>query len=762
MWKNGIPNPLQPVSRLNRAIRGYGTVYPMSNPAILRVALPGPLRTLFDYLPPDHHPEPLYPGVRLRVPFGNRSRCGVLLEILSESELPRERLKPTEAVLDKTPLLGPGDLAFLRWAAEYYQHPLGDVIFHALPVRLRKGLSPTPDAPPAWRLTALGRGIDPADLSRARRQAAVLRSLREHPEGLEQATLKARCATDSAVLRSLLQKQWIEPCELPPQAPAARAQSPPPLSEAQQLALTQVREALGEFRAFLLDGVTGSGKTEVYLHLMARVIRQQRQVLVLVPEIGLTPQLVRRFEQRLGMAVTLLHSNLAEGAREQAWQSCRSGRTRVLVGTRSAVFAPLPRLGLVIVDEEHDLSLKQQDGFRYSARDLAVVRARRDACPVLLGSATPSLESLHNARLGRYVHLQLPERAGSARLPEMALIDIRSSRLDGGLSPALLKQIEHCLGRNEQVMLFLNRRGFAPVVTCHACGWLADCPRCDARLTLHRAGNLLWCHHCGHQQRPPPVCPSCGSPDLRPLGQGTERLESALQERFPATPLARVDRDTTRRKGELERLLAEARSGRYPLLIGTQMLAKGHQFPRVTLVALIDVDQGLFGADYRASERMAQLIIQMAGRAGRAHMPGRVLIQTRHPDHPLLQTLIHRGYGVFAAAALEERRLTDLPPFSFQALLRAEANRAEAPLDFLQAAAALGRRQPQPTGLEFWGPVPAPMERRAGKIRAHLLIQGRDRATLQHWLSQWTPVIAELPTAKKVRWSLDVDPQEMF
>jgi primosomal protein N' (replication factor Y) len=344
----------------------------------------------------------------------------------------------------------------------------------------------------------------------------------------------------------------------------------------------------------------------------------------------------------------------------------------------------------------------------------------------------------------------------------MDLIDIRSSRLDGGLSPALLKRIGASLSKGEQAMLFLNRRGFSPVVTCHACGWLADCPRCDARMTLHRSSNLLWCHHCGQQQRPPSACPACGSPDLRPLGQGTERLEEALQTHFPDTPLARIDRDTTRRKGELERLLSQVRNGRYPLLIGTQMLAKGHHFPQVTLVGLIDVDQGLFGADYRASERMAQLIVQVAGRAGRARMPGQVLIQTRHPEHPLLQTLIHRGYGVFADAALQERRLADLPPFTYQALLRAEANRAEAPVAFLTAAASTGQQLPHSDELEFWGPVPAPMERRAGKIRAHLLIQGRDRATLQHWLSQWTPVIAELPTAKKVRWSLDVDPQEMF
>jgi primosomal protein N' (replication factor Y) len=735
----------------------------MPSPSIFRTALPGPLRTLFDYLPPSDSSIEPQPGTRLLVPFGRGLRCGILLEIVTQTRVAASRLKPVAAILDQTPLLTPQDLAFLRWAAEYYQHPLGDVIFHALPLRLRKGLPAHADTQPGWRLTTTGSHIDPTQLQRATRQAAVLSTLRDHPAGLAQATLKRRCATDNHVLRRLEQKHWIAPCRLPLPAPAiGKAQPPPPLTEAQQQAVECIGERLGSFHTFLLDGVTGSGKTEVYLDLIARVIARQQQVLVLVPEIGLTPQLVSRFEQRLGLSVSLLHSNLPEGQREQAWLACRRARSRVLVGTRSAVFAPLERLGLVIVDEEHDLSLKQQEGFRYSARDLAVVRARRGDCPIVLGSATPSLESLHNARLGRYVHLQLPERAGSACLPTMDLIDIRSRRLDGGLSPVLLKRIATCLDQGEQVMLFLNRRGFAPVVTCHACGWLSDCPRCDARMTLHRASDLLWCHHCGHQQRPPQACPSCGSPDLRPLGQGTERLESALQAHFPKTPLARIDRDTTRRKGDLERLLGAARSGRYPLLIGTQMLAKGHHFPRVTLVGLIDVDQGLFGADYRAAERMAQLIIQVAGRAGRARKPGRVLIQTRHPEHPLLQTLIHRGYGVFAEAALQERRLAELPPFSYQALLRAEANRTQAPLDFLNAAADTGRHLPQATALEFWGPVPAPMERRAGRFRAHLLIQARDRANLQQWLSQWTPALAGLPTAKRVRWSLDVDPQEMF
>jgi primosomal protein N' (replication factor Y) len=422
----------------------------------------------------------------------------------------------------------------------------------------------------------------------------------------------------------------------------------------------------------------------------------------------------------------------------------------------------MPKLKLIIVDEEHDLSYKQQEGFRYSARDLAVVRAQRQKCPVLLGSATPSLESLHNAQTGRYLTLRLPHRVGSAKLPKTTLIDIRSSRLDGGLSPILLKQISHHLQQGEQVMLFLNRRGYAPVVTCHACGWMADCPRCDARLTLHHGHNLLWCHHCGHQQKTPKRCPACGSHDLRPLGQGTERLEMALKQHFPDTAVARIDRDSTSRKGSLEKLLQAIRAGHYPLMIGTQMLAKGHHFPNVTLVGLIDVDQGLFGVDYRAPERMAQLITQVAGRAGRAEKPGRVLIQTRHPEHPLLQCLVNDGYNAFAKDALLERQLASLPPFSHQVLLRAESTKEEDPVTFLNLAADAGRQLMPSADLEFWGPVPAPMERRAGRVRAHLLVQANDRSMLQRWLGGWVSRLIDLPAARKVRWSLDVDPQEMF
>lgn len=735
----------------------------MVSEPILRIALSGPLRTLFDYLMPVGMSQLPIIGTRFQVPFGRGGRTGLLIGISDSSELPRESLKRATRQLDDGPLLNEKEMRLLQWAADYYQHPLGDVIFQALPVNLRKTRAISLARPEAWRLSATGRQADIAKLSRAPKQLAVMQTLSVHTDGLLKAELIASSGASDSVLRSLNARGWIERCHLVPSNQSDdNEQHRHPLNPAQQAAVDQVSARLNEFIPFLLNGVTGSGKTEVYLCLIEAVLAQGRQVLVLVPEIGLTPQLMDRFKQRLGHQVALLHSALADGEREAVWHDLRLGNKQVLLGTRSAVFTPMPDLGLVVVDEEHDLSYKQQEGFRYSARDLALVRGQQAGCPVLLGSATPSLESLRNAEEGRYQQLDLPNRVADASLPDMHLIDIRSVPLDGGLSPAMINEIRTALSNKEQVMLFLNRRGYAPMLTCHACGWLTDCPRCDARMTHHRKQNMLWCHHCGHQRRVPQQCPECGSPDLRTIGQGTEQIEERLGNLFPEVPLARIDKDSTSRKGALEKLLDGIRSGAYPLLLGTQMLAKGHHFPDVTLVGILDVDQGLFGADYRASERMAQLILQVSGRAGRAARPGRVLIQTRHPEHPLMQILTQQGYGAFSKEALAERRLALLPPFSHQVLIRAESTKASDPIEFLHRAAAVGKSLNGADQIELWGPVPAPMERRAGRIRAHLLVQSSQRKPLHQWLAQWVPELITLPEARKVRWSIDVDPMEML
>jgi primosomal protein N' (replication factor Y) len=730
----------------------------MARDLVLRIAVPAPVRTLFDYLPGESGDVPC-PGMRLRVPFGRGERCGVVVEIASGVGSGRA-LKRVGPALDTEPLLSPADLDLLGWAARYYQHPVGEVIAAALPLRLRQGKPLVTARGDRWRLTPAGRGQAQA-LARAPRQAAVVALLAAAAGGLAGAELLSAAGPGAAqALRALCTKGWAERVPVADDdSPAPPAEPGPALNGAQAAAAAAVRERLDGFAAFLLDGVTGSGKTEVYLELVRDVVARGRQVLVLVPEIGLTPQLLDRFQRRAGARIRVLHSGLADGERERAWLAVRGGRADVLIGTRSAVFTPLPRLGLVIVDEEHDASFKQQEGFRYSARDLAVVRAQRAGCPVVLGSATPSLESLRNAQLGRYETLTLPQRAGAAVTPRLDLVDIRGVKLQAGLGPVSRRLVQETLERGEQVLLFLNRRGYAPVVMCHACGWVAGCRRCDARLTLHAGDGVLWCHHCGSQRPRDQQCPECGSTELVDIGLGTERLEEAITALFKGYPVVRVDRDSTRRMGALERSIEGIRNGRFPLLVGTQMLAKGHHFPNVTLVVVLDADQGLYGVDFRAPERMAQLIEQVAGRAGRADKAGRVLIQTRHPDHPLLQLLVHRGYAGFAVAALAEREAAALPPFGHQVLWRAEAARPGPPTAFLAALAGLIRAEAV-AGVEAWGPVPAPMERRAGRHRAHLLLQARERGGLHSHLEDWVQRAAALPEAPSVRWSVDVDPQD--
>lgn len=768
-----------------------------NSPLILRVAVAAPVAGLFDYLPPEDRkgggptadgsgvgpapataglsaPDPPsgsetgsetrpLPGMRVLVPFGRGRRVGMIVALAGGTDQDPSRLKAVDALLDEAPLLGPSDLAFILWAGDYYRQPPGEALFSALPARLRRPAPPLGDGDSGWRLTPAGHaGI--ATLTRAPKQAAVAHALLASGNGLAARELARRLGNCTAALRALAERGFVEPCRIAATLEAGEAvprASDPVLDPHQQRAVAAVQEAFGGFRAFLLDGVTGSGKTEVYIQLLKALLADGRQALVLVPEIGLTPQLQRRFAERLPFPLVALHSALGAAERERAWRRAAFGEAALVLGTRSAIFVPLPRLGLILVDEEHDLSFKQQDGFRYSARDLAVRRAQQAGCPVVLGTATPSLETIHNAAAGRYTRLALPERAGGAAVPELVTLDIRAQPLRAGLSPVLIRLVSEQLAAGNQVLLFLNRRGFAPVLTCHRCGWVGACPRCDARLTLHLSIARLWCHHCGLVRPLPDSCPACRGSELLPLGRGTERLESELQGLFPDTPLARIDRDSTRRKGELERLLGAARRGEIPLLLGTQMLAKGHHFPGVTLVGILDLDQGLYGADFRASERMAQTIVQVAGRAGRAQRPGRVVLQTRHPDHPLLLRLQRQGYPAFAAAALDERRQAALPPFSHQALMRAEAPEPEAAAEFLRRAAGCASDVAD-SRVSLLGPVPAPMEKRGGLYRAHLLLQSEKRPALQGFLAGWLPRVRALGHGRRLRWSLDVDPQELL
>ena len=728
---------------------------------IARVAVAAPLHSLFDYRIPDA--SDLAVGSRVRVSFGRMRPIAVVVAVVSSSECPPEKLKPIDAVLDPEPLLQQKDLDFLRWVAAYYHHPPGEVIASALPLRLRKAETALSPGAPGWCLTAVGLAQLGTPPTRAPRQAEVLAWLGARPGGeAGSAELREALPGSAAAIRALQAKGWIEPRLLAAvEDPLTLRPGALQLNEDQASALASLTADLDGFSVSLLDGVTGSGKTEVYLQLAAEVLAAGKSVLVLVPEISLTPQLLRRFRERLGETVRVMHSGLSETDREQAWHRLRLGLSRVLLGTRSSIFTPIAGLGLVVVDEEHDPSYKQMEGFRYSARDLAIVRARRANCPVVLGSATPSLESLRNVQTGRYRHLRLDRRAGGALSPRVDLVDIRDQPLQSGMSQLLLDQVEAALGQGEQVILFLNRRGYSPVLSCFSCGWLSDCPRCDARQTLHKSSGLLWCHHCGAQRRVPHHCPECGAEDLHPLGQGTEQLEDFLVQRFADYPLIRVDRDATARRGSLEKLLDRLHAADAALLVGTQMLAKGHHFPRVTLVGVLDADGGLYSADFRATERMAQLLVQVAGRAGRGERPGRVLIQTRYPDHPLLQTLVHSGYRAFAEQALLEREAAAMPPYSHQALMRADATRQDYAQALLEEvvgwAAGLGVE-----GVEMWGPVPAPMARRAGRHRVHLLFQAVRREALHTLLHQLPGHVAGMPASKRARWSLDIDPLDLY
>ena len=728
----------------------------MSRPPILQIAVPGPLDGSLDYLPPpDCYLADLQPGIRVQVPLGRRKAVGVLMGAASDSRIEPGRLRPALSLLDREPLLGDDLLALSQWASRYYHHPLGEVIATLLPVALRAGGQAQAPGERLWQITAAGSAADPAKLARAPRQAELLQRLQMSPEGLRDRALSDQ---ERVVLRTLLRKTWAVCGRRPlsqddhPALPAAVQ-----LNAAQHAAADAV--ALDAFGCYLLDGITGSGKTEVYLELMRRVIAAGRQALVLVPEIGLTPQLTARFRASLGGSPAVMHSGLSDGERLQAWLRARGGAP-VVIGTRSAVFTPMPHPGILIIDEEHDLSFKQQEGFRYHARDVAVWRARQLGIPIVLGSATPALESLYNVMRNRYRRLSLPARAGAATTPRLRTVDMRHQPLQGNLSPQLLAAMGQHLAQGNQVLLFLNRRGFAPTLLCHDCGWVAQCRRCDAHLTLHQGQRRLRCHHCGADQPLIDRCPACGGVELRSLGHGTERVEEVLSHHFPHYACARIDRDSTRRKGALERLLSEALDGRHQILLGTQMLAKGHHLPKVTLAAVLDGDQGLFGTDFRAGERMAQLITQVAGRAGRAELPGEVLIQTHHPDHPLLRVLLTEGYRSYAEAALAERCEAELPPFVNLALLRAEAVSVEAPARFLHDAAQAARSLPH-AGVALLGPIPSPMERRAGRYRAQLLVQAAQRADLHRLLDGWLPSLAQLPAARKVRWSIDVDPLEM-
>lgn len=763
---------------------------------IVRVALDVPLPTLFDYTVA----EEVVVGQRVIVPFGKRQMVGVVMESVTETEVAAERIKPVKQVLHDSLPLSVELLDLLRFCSDYYRHPIGLTVLAALPGRLRSDKPVIGKPVLSYRLSASGAALDldapprhgGAKLSGAGEAAGrllpqsagcasnvsqpfpkrkvvqrrILARLAEQPCNLAQ--LKSLSASVGKQLRELVEAGWVESFSVfHPSTSSGRTangiqehtfDNAHALTGEQQQAVDAVTQAQG-YACFLLYGVTGSGKTEVYVHLMHDVLKRGGQVLLLVPEINLTPQLEQYFRGRFpDVDLVSLHSGLSEGERLYNWQQAQSGSARIVLGTRLAVFAELPDLALIVVDEEHDSSFKQQDGLRYSARDVGIFRASQRAVPIVLGSATPSLESYHNAQSGRYRMLRLTGRArAEASLPAMRCINTNQTVMHHGISENLLREIGQRIACREQSLLFINRRGYAPVLMCGGCGWLSSCRHCTGKMVLHLNDRRLRCHHCGYQVRVPPACPDCGDADLHPVGSGTQRVESVLQERFPEARILRVDRDSTRNKRMWQSMRERIHANEVDILVGTQMLAKGHDFPALTLVGVLNPDGALYSSDFRAAERLFAQLAQVAGRAGRADKPGEVLVQTAFPDHPLFHALQRHDFDGWAAAQLAERQMAGFPPFVYQAMLRAEGRQEAEVYRFLNDARGAGvalRHE-----VDILGVVPAALPRRASQIRAQLLIQGGQRKGLQQFLRAWQPLLDALP-AKKLRWSLDVDPLE--
>ena len=727
----------------------------------IRVAIPVYIYDTFDYTLSAEQYVQAQVGARVAISFGRQNLVGIITEKLDPNEAftGQFKLKAITELLDNETILDQQVLTLLTWSAQYYQFPIGEVMQSALPTLLRQGRA-LDILFHQWKVIPHD---DPNGLlKRSQKQYDAYQILKLHPHGTTENILNLS-GVETATLKALEKKGLVQ-CQLEPHdftpMPVQLAQMPLTANPDQKQAIQQILKSLHHYQAFLLDGLTGSGKTEVYLQVMHEVLKQGKQVLVLVPEIGLTPQTVARFKSRFHCDVALLHSGLNDSKRLQAWQHAQTGKASIIIGTRSAIYTPLPHLGLIILDEEHDLSYKQQEGFRYHARDVALYRGHLQQCPVILGSATPSIDSYHLVESGKLHLLELSQRAGVASLPRMHVIDLKVAKKQHGISQILIEQIRQTLERKEQVLIFLNRRGYAPVLICESCGWQANCPHCDAHFTVHsQPYHYLHCHHCGTIQRLPEHCPECQQHTLKSLGAGTAKVEEHLNELFPHHDVIRVDRDSTSRVGSWQKIYDRIQQNKPTILLGTQMLAKGHHFPHVTLVAILDIDAGLLSVDIRAPERTAQLIVQVAGRAGRGEHKGHVYLQSLRPDHPMLTTLIEHDYRTVAKHMLAERKIALLPPYRYAVLVRVESKDREYSQQFLSKIAQQFRAMAADS-VDIWGPIPAPMERKAGRYRAHMVILSADRAKLHFYLRQWWQQVVHLPRQHQLRLSIDVDPQE--
>jgi primosomal protein N' (replication factor Y) len=737
------------------------------DPKYLQIVIASPLRRRFDYLPSTGLRATDYPvGCRVEVPFGKRQLVGYVVGLSNQSSIKTGALKSiTQRFDDNSNIRQQLDL--LTWISDYYQHPLGDTLFSLLPNAVKKAAPAIAYQQRCWQISIHGRGLNGEALGSAPKQRALLNFLRDQANPQNDAALKA-AGHSSTIALALEKKQLIErsqshfvPDSCQSLLQGQQSSSRITLNAEQQSCLDTVL-AMNK-GTLLLEGITGSGKTEVYLQAIEQVLANGQQAIVLVPEIGLTPQTISRFTKRFNARIAVLHSSLNERERLAAWLAARDGSAQIVIGTRSAITTPLQQPGIIIVDEEHDSSYKQQEGLRYHARDVAVMRGQLEKIPVLLGSATPSLESLHNAQSDKYLHGQLTQRAGNASLPDIETVDIRHIELHHGLSENALQAISQTLDNHRQAMVFINRRGYSPLLICHDCGWFAQCSHCDARLTLHRGMRQLRCHHCDAQNPIPSTCPNCQSTRLLGRGQGTERSAEALQTLYPNYPVLRIDADTTTSKSAMDKQLHKINQAQPMILVGTQMLAKGHHFKALDTVVILDVDQGLYHSDFRAAEKTLQLLTQVAGRAGRSTDPGRVLIQTHLPDHPVLTHWLEQGYHSSALQLLNERKSSLLPPFGFLALIRADSSQAGSALNFLQqlrqqlSQNSENRASPE---VQLLGPMPALMEKRAGRHRAQLRVLAGSRRAVHQQIRQAIAHIENLKIPPGLRWQIDIDPLE--
>lgn len=725
---------------------------------IIRVALNVPVDCLFDYIASEATQQDV--GLRVRVPFGKKLLTGIIMGVSTETLVSPEKLKAAKCILRDIPPLPAQLLDLFRFCSEYYHHPLGMVVLNGLPARLRdckpiKSNKSQEDV--VYRLTVSGKQVDTSTIpSRNTVQRRLFAKLRitGAMSGNDAKQISPRAVK---ILKEFILQGLVEAV---PALAGTASEMPlvPMLTSEQKVAVNMITAEIDKFNTWLLHGVTGSGKTEVYLRLISQALSCGMQVLVLIPEINLTPQLEAVFRTRFpGTPLVSLHSGLNDTERVTGWLQAQRGEAKIILGTRLAVFTPLPDLGLVIVDEEQDGSFKQQEGLRYSARDIAVFRARQMNVPVILGSATPSLESYYNAINHRYRSLRLLSRAiKNATLPSISCIDTRTAKISEGLSDPLIQALRNCLDQKQQSLVFINRRGFAPVLLCKSCAWTANCHRCASRLVVHLREKKLRCHHCGHQESFPRACPSCGDQDIMPFGHGTQRVEDKLAERFPDARILRIDRDSIRRKDAWQIILRNIQKQQVDILVGTQLLAKGHDFPNLSLVGILNPDISLYSTDFRASERLFIQLMQVAGRAGRAGIPGNVLIQTEFPDHPLYHALKRHDYDTLAQVLLAERKAAGFPPFVYQALLRAQAHRMDTAIGFLSSAMAVAEL---PENIEMYDPVPAQISRLKGLERAHLLVQSHSRKRLQVFLAEWHKKLKAIP-ARNIRWALDIDPLE--